>query len=229
MGCEVSFMYYVCITFLKCIYLANLFVLINCRTAERHGTARVSTAYEFYTAVKCNLKHKAKCYANKAKPPFEATSYELYYYAANEADEIGKTDVMVTLDRSEMWDSTPLLGSSTCYEFVGMPPLPDGEHRIGMRLLPCPCEGCLRDDYDACSNRNLVSTMSVSVMRYKRRPEAPDRLVLPLQQYKVDVLKAFVKLHDLKLPHQCSKKDDIITFITNSLAMHIDNNDLPNE
>lgn len=228
MGCEVSFMRYV-LLHLYIFYLANLFALINCRTAERHGTARVSTAYEFYTAVKRNLHHKAKCYASKAKPPFEATCYELYYYAANEADEIGKTDVMLTLDRSEMWDSSPLLGSSTCYEFVGMPPLLDGQHRIGMRQLPCPCAGCLRDDYDACSNRNLVSTMSFNVMRYKNRPEAPHRLALPLQQYTVDVLKAFAKLYDLKLPNLCTKKDDIITFISNSLAMHIGNDDEPNE
>lgn len=71
--------------------------------------------------------------------------------------------------------------------------------------------------------------MSFNVMRHKNGAEAPLRLALPLQQYTVDVLKAFVKLYDLKLPLQCSKKDDIITFISNSLAMHIGNDDEPNE
>ena len=118
---------------------------------------RVSTAYQFYCAVKSSLRFIPKCYDHAPKPPFEATGYELFYYAANEIDEAGKTDVMVTLNRAEMWDSNELHGCSQCYEFVGMAPLPDSnESHIGKRAFPCACENCLRDDYDACTNSHIV-------------------------------------------------------------------------
>ena len=72
---------------------------------EKLGTERVSNAYEFYEAVSKHLVLTEKSYASKPKPPFEATNYLLYYFAANEQDAVGKTCHFV-LDRTRMWDTT---------------------------------------------------------------------------------------------------------------------------
>lgn len=62
---------------------------------EQYGTVRVSTAYGFYEAVVKHLTFHQQAYDKKAKQPFEATSYETYYVAANENDEIGKQGMYI--------------------------------------------------------------------------------------------------------------------------------------
>ena len=172
--------------------------MLSCRARERQGTARVSTAYQFYEAVKDTVVLKRRSYAAREKPPFEATGYELFYYAAHEADERGKTDVMVTLNRKQdMWDCTELKGSSERYEFVGMPLSSSGAYTISMRILPCPCVCCSIGDYHLCINEEIVGEMQSDTMKFKEAPDCPDRLSLPLEKYTNDILKEFHKMYDL--------------------------------
>ena len=102
-----------------------------------------------------------------------------------------------------------------------MPPSPDNnESRIGMRELPCACASCLRDDYDACVLRNIVGTMNCSTMYFKEKAGCPDSLTLPLAGYNIPVLKAFLKLYNVKLPKTQNKADLILT-ITQFLPQYL--------
>lgn len=162
--------------------------------------------------MKTTLSFKPKCYESKPKPPFEATGYELFYYAANVEDENGKTDVMVTLNRSEMWNCSELKGSSACYEFNGLT-----NSSIGMRMLPCPCAECIRGIYDACSNVRIVGDMKYQEMKHIAEVDVPDTLSMPLTSYTIAILKAFLKHHNIKLPRK-QNKVDLISCITSSLG-----------
>lgn len=159
------------------------------------GTVRVSTAYEFFQAVKEHLVFEPKAYMNRAKPTFEATDYMLLYYAADANDAVGKA-CNFTLNRSEMWNPSVLKGSSTKYEFIGL-----ASSKIAMRSLPCPCQQCFAGTYAMCTNIDIVSTflektMTITVI------EAPEYLELPLapnRDYSKPLLRAFLQLHDVRL------------------------------
>jgi hypothetical protein len=169
---------------------------------EKFGIVRVSTAYEFFTAVKKLLvfsQHYATTKDKYFKPLMAATNYVLLYVASDEADALGKVDVDMILDRSTMWDCTVLTGSSSKYEFCGMDHVPAaGAHNIGMRFLPCPCKHCYQNDFAACSNQLIVGVMEYSMMKYKASPVCHDTLEEPLEFYKNGVLIAFLKSNKKK-------------------------------
>jgi hypothetical protein len=49
------------------------------RGEERFQKERMSTAYQFFEVAKKVVVLKPKCWLKKAKPPFEATGYQMYY------------------------------------------------------------------------------------------------------------------------------------------------------
>ena len=161
-----------------------------CRLREKLATVRVSTAYEFYEAVRDNLTFERSEYAKRAKPPFEATAYILFYFAASVDDAQGKEHHCV-LNRNEMWDCTAVDGSSTAYEFAGK-----ADSIISIRTLPCPCSCCQADDPTQCTNVNIVSTFRDSPIALVDN-EAPEYLQLPLIQT-VATLKAFLRRHNVR-------------------------------
>lgn len=172
--------------------------------------------------MKTTLSFKGKCYDSKPKQPFEATGYELFYYAANEQDETGKTDVMVTLDRSQMWNCSELKGSSACYEFNGME-----NSFIGMlHLLECGrCRVRVLHVYavnmmNARTGTEIVGDMNVLEMKYIAAVDVPDTLTLPLNTYSIATLKAFLKHHSIKLPKK-RNKINLIQCITDVLGQFI--------
>ena len=173
---------------------------------EKLGTVRVSTAYQFFMAVRNHLQFVPPQHLDKrAKPPFEATGHQLYYYAADEADEIGKTLVSVTLDRKTMWDCNIVKGSSSAYEFFGLQKC--GEDNLIMkRTLPCPCDACFALQFGECAYRDIVGEFEFHEMKYKAY-ECPDILDMPLEQYVVTVLKAFIKKRTNKNPKQTTKPE----------------------
>ena len=165
----------------------------------------MSTAYQFFVAAKKVVTLTPKLWLNKAKPPFEATRYQLYYVAANEADEQGKTDVWLTLDRTQMWNCNTLYGSKSCYEFIGIMPTFDGKNQVAMRFLPCPCEHCVAFAFEMCLNRDIVENMTFEIMTLKAEVEEEEILAQPLNQYVVAVLKKFITSHHSKLPRRQTK------------------------
>ena len=192
-----------------------MYVLI--RTAERNGTVRVSTAYGFFNSTKDILKLVPKHYEKKAKPSFEATSIMTLYVAASTDDEEGKLDVALTLDRTKMWDSNVVNGSSSCYEFIGMVPQLEGKTSIAMRYLPCPCEYCVDCRFEFCSNRDIVGTPTFHEMKLKPPVECMEELVEPLTQYTVAILKLFIKNQGSKLP-KCQNKLSLINYISQTFS-----------
>lgn len=70
------------------------------RTHESLGTVRVSTAYQFFSAVKTHLHLKSSTYEYRQKPIFEATKYDIYYVAADDCDAAGRDDVAFVVDRT---------------------------------------------------------------------------------------------------------------------------------
>ena len=187
-----------------------------------HGTVRVSTAYGFYEAVKNHLILDKKDYEGREKLPFEATSYQLHYIAANESDAFGKDDVTAVLDRTTMWNCNVVNGSSSSYEFIGLPRCDNGEFIIKKRFLPCPCLKCLQEKYDECTNLDIVGQMKSHTMREIVEAECPDYLTAPLDGYTARELQAFIKLYNNNVvPRECKTKADFIRFIVNSLAAFI--------
>lgn len=148
------------------------------------------------------------------------TGYKLYYYAASEADEQGKQRVSVTLNRGNEWNCTPLKGSSTAYEFIGLPLSVDAKYQIALRFLPCPCLSCFNADYNSCSNKHIVGDMEADYMYFIPPSECPDMLNIPLSDYTIAVLEAFIKLHLHKLPKK-KKKTDLIAYITNDIDLRM--------
>ncbi len=155
------------------------------------------------------------------------TGYKLYYYAASEADEQGKERVAFTLNRADEWDCTPLKGVKNAYEFIGLPLSVDGNNQIAMRWLPCPCLHCFHAQYNSCVNKDIVGDMEADYMRWKAKADCPDRLDAPLSNYTIAVLKAFIKMHDHKLPKKQTKPDLIHYITVNSelcLLINVDGN-----
>lgn len=196
--------------------VTHAYVTYIYRNREKLGVVRVSTAYEFYQAVKDHLVFKEKAFLCKPKAPFEATNYILYYFAANEQDAEGKICDYV-LDRSKMWDNSEVPGCKKAFEFIGLP-----FSKLKMRDLPCPCAFCCRELYDRCTNRLIVSNFSELQMR-RVAFETPEYLHLPLEGnrlYTVGYLKAFMRRHDKRVPGSI-KKDDLIQLIMTSLGDYL--------
>jgi hypothetical protein len=184
------------------------------------GLVRVSTAYEFYEAVRQHLIFVEQTYTNKAKPPFEATNYMLFYFAADAEDAEGKHCDYV-MDRTQMWDCTKLPGSSTSYDFVGMP-----RSLVKMRTLPCPCGFCCAGAYDYCTNIDIVNVFVDRPMR-QIHVACPERLQEPLNNYTVTVLKAFMREHGKRIPGGAGKPA-LIALVTAQLPDYIDPAAAPN-
>lgn len=183
------------------------------------GTVRVSTAYEFFNAVNDHLIFTPPLDLHKrAKGAFEATSYELYYYAAHEKDEEGKTLVWATLDRTQMWDCNLAKGTNSAHEFVGLPQAADGSHFITIRDLPCPCSMCRSYNYAGCVLQDVCGDVKLRAMRYKTPVECPDMLTAPLTDYGTKVLRAFIKLRTGKAPKQSARKDNLIKCIVDNFS-----------
>lgn len=180
---------------------------IVCRLREKLGSKRVSKAYEFYDTVKEDLKLPDRCYFSKPKPPFEATKYMLYYFAANELDAAGRQCDYV-LDRSQMWNSTSIPGCRSAYDFVGIT-----GSRVNMRVLPCACAYCCGGRYAQCSNVDIVGRF----VDYRLSlVECPDYLQLPLEgnrAYTAAVLKVFLRAHNVRVPSTVTRKADIIRLV----------------
>ena len=185
-----------------------------CRSRERLGTVRVSTAYGFYQAMEKHLVFNPDDYSKKEKNIFEATSYDAMYFAADANDELGKENITATLNRQSMWNCSMLKGSSTSYEFVGGRSQQEGQEILSMRMLPCPCEDCYLGQYDSCINRNIVGDMTQHIMTPVRNVECPPFLVAPLDRFTNSVLSVFISTHD-KLPKKTTKAD---------LVKHINDN-----
>lgn len=152
----------------------------------------MSTAYEFFQAIQENLIFVAGVYEKRAKPTFEATGYQQYYYAADETDEIGKTMVTATLDRSLMWNCSAVKGTNTCYEFIGLPRCADEKHWMATRKLPCPCCAFVCYNYNACTQRDIVGPVTEHTMNEIRTVECPNRLTAPLNNYVKSVLACWL-------------------------------------
>lgn len=206
-------------------------MLTYLRLREKYGVVRVSTAYEFFMACWDYLKFDPQSLERRAKPTFEATAYHLYYYAADENDEMGKTLVSATLDRKEKWNCNALNGSSDAYEVVGLPQSADGSTLVLKRHLPCPCQYCLTCAYAACQNEHIVGDPEVHEMKLLPPTDCPDILSVPLSQYTVKVLSAFITLRGGRTPNQTVRKDVIIKFIVDNYSDYINfhNNDDVNE
>lgn len=192
------------------------------KVREKLGTVRVSTAYQFFKALIDHLEFvPPRNLEKRAKPTFEATGHQLYYYAADEADEAGKNLVSVTLDRKEMWDCNTVKGSSSVYEFVGLKKCGD-DNMMMKRTLPCPCDACFALQFGACSHRDIVGEFEFHEMQHKAY-DSPDMLEVPLEQYVVAVLKAFIKSHTGKNPKQTTKPE-LIRHIVDKYRDYIDFN-----
>lgn len=175
------------------------------------GVARVSTAYEFYQAVREHCILKEKNWENKPKPPFEATNYILYYFAANAVDAEGK-ECDYVLDRTTMWDNTEVRGCASAYDFVGMP-----GSALTLRELPCPCSYCCTGRYEHCTNMCVVGEfrgIAMSAVEY----DCPEFLQLPLTGYTIKFMKAFMRKHEVRIPARVTKKNDIIQLMMQTLG-----------
>lgn len=176
----------------------------------------MSTAYEFYVAVKDNLVFKERAYMTQAKAPFEATNYMLYYFASNENNAEGKTCDYV-MDRSKMWDCSAVSGCSGAYDFVGI-----SGSSVLMRSLPCPCGSCCSERYDHCTNTAIVSRFEVKHIR-QIVVECPDFLQLPLEGnrlYTNSLLKAFMRKYDMRVPGAADKRR-LIQLVTEQLGAYL--------
>jgi hypothetical protein len=191
------------------------------RTKERLGVVRVSTAYEFFNAVNDHLEFTSSNYESRAMPTFEATGYELYYYAADEADEAGKSMVSFTLDRDTMWDCNAVKGSATAYEFIGLPKCGD-DFLLLKRTLPCPCENCYSRRYGDCAFVDITGEFDIHTMKLTQPTNCPDMLTVPLENYTIKVLKSFIRLRSGKNAKQGATKPELIKFIVDNYRLYID-------
>lgn len=193
---------YICMYLCMREYLTiSSVTFLYCRGREKLGVARVSKAYEFYETVKEHLLFQPQMYTNKAKNPFEATNYVLYYFAADENDAEGKECDFV-LDRSAMWDNTAVDGSSKCYEFVGLDNI-----KLKTRHLPCPCENCCVElRFDMCLNIDIVGAFTEYAMR-EISIEAPEYLQRPIgvKGNTIKFFQAFLKRHNVRFAKSLSR------------------------
>ena len=51
-----------------------------------------------------------------------------------------------------------------------------GECNIGMRFLPCPCKYCYANDFDDCTNKDIVGEMCLSEITFIPPVECPGRV-----------------------------------------------------
>ena len=154
-------------------------------------------------------------YTKRPKRIFEATKYYVYYVAADKDDALNKEDVDLTLDRSQMWNCSVLNGSSSCYDFRGLPLQEDGQYRIQKRFLPCPCYNCYNDNYNACLHLNIVATINTSIMKLVNAGDCPDILQVPLNQYSNDILRQFIKRYNNnKVPSQYNIRKETLVHNT---------------
>ena len=182
---------------------------------ERLGCVRVTTAYEFFCAVKDNLDFIEHAHMNRSKPPFEATNYMLFYYASDEKDAEGKEFCTAVLDRSEMWDCSAVKGSSTCYEFAGR-----AETSIETRHLPCPCEYCSSHSDDMeCTNAHVVGNKTLHAMTLVEYDDS-EYIKMPLDNHTIRDLMHFIRSHKIPLPRD-KKKANLIACIADNLAEFI--------
>lgn len=172
-------------------------------------------------ALRTHLKFERQNYDNKAKPIFEATGHELYYYAASEDDEAGKLFVSATLDRKLMWDCNLVSGSSTAFEFTGLQLSANNTNMVLKRELPCPCPECFQGRFPYCSHENIVGMSTLHVMKLASPVDCPDILVVPLNNYANKILLAFIKRKGGVI-RPTSKKDDLIKYIEDNYREDID-------
>jgi hypothetical protein len=148
---------------------------VHNRNRERLGVVRVSTAYEFYEAVRDHLKLSVSAYVTKEKPLFEATKYMLFYVASSADDALNK-ECAFALDRTgEKWDCTGVSGSSGSYEFSGL-----SNSTIQMRYLPCACVSCQNNNIEECTNQELVGQTSEHHVELKVH-NCPEYLTAPVE------------------------------------------------
>lgn len=157
----------------------------------------------------------------RAKRTFEATGYEIFYYAASVEDEMGKTLVTATLDRAQMWDCNAAAGSSSAYEFIGLPESAGGVNMISLRELPCPCHACARSHYASCPHMDVCGEVELRVMRLAEPADCPDILTVPLTEYTAKELKAFIGLRGGKVPSSITRKDNLIKYIVDNYSDYI--------
>jgi hypothetical protein len=153
---------------------------------------------------------------SKAKLPFEATGYLLYYFAAHAADAVGKEQWCAAIvDRTTKWHCTPVNGSHGSYEFGGLT-----GNSIAMRYLPCPCQSCFNNNPGACTNLTFTDKAVTIAMRLIEI-DCPDTLQLPLSKYTILILTSFLRLYEIKLPKD-KKKPSLIATITEKLGQYIE-------
>lgn len=203
-------------------------ILLLYRMREQLGVVRVSTAYEFFEAVEKHVIFNPRNYYSRAKGPYEATSYDVLYVAANEDDEKGKLRVSATLDRTQMWNCTELKGCKDCHEFVGLESIEETNvHSILMRKMPCPCQHCYMGFYNECVNIDVVGTMGTHQMIKKDAVDCPEFLTAPLDNYKNGVLKAFIIQHAGNFPKGLKvRKAEMLRYIALHQAEYVV--DVPN-
>lgn len=117
-----------------------------------------------------------------AKPPFAATSHIWIYAAADQADaqKVARFegDQVIVLDRSEMWDCTPLTGCQSHYEVRNTKGRETHGGNIVMRELPCPCPRFLLSEFNNisknCEYVDLVGSLKARTLKHKERVAAVD-------------------------------------------------------
>ena len=176
---------------------------------------RVSNAYEFYSAVKkyCTLEEKS--YLFNKKEPFEASSYMLFYVAANAEDAVGKEHIF-TLDRAnDMWDCKAVAGSSSSYEFAG-----GAESTISLRYLPCPCLACRESNFVECTNQDVVGRYEGQTVTLAETV-SHNELIEPLETYKNAELVEFMRRHRVRAPQTKNKTAYIEAIRTDLRVRHL--------
>lgn len=195
-----------------------LYVLLYvlCSLREKHSVERVSTAYEFYQAVKRHLIFSPSTEKLHEKPIFKATNYELFYAASDEEDARGKECHMV-VRRENMWDCTTIHGCLKCHHFAGLPIIDnimlDHNSSMYMRELPCPCGPCLANRFDECQNVIFAGILKVVPIR-RKIVKCPVLLTEPIGRYNTCILKKFMTENNLIFPKN-SKKEDYVNVIRN--------------
>jgi hypothetical protein len=141
-------------------------------------------------------------------------------FAANATDAWGKEENCIAiLDRTQMWNCTAVKGSSSSFEFVGL-----RDSKISMRSLPCPCQSCFDNNFDACTNLAFTEekvTQELTLVEIV----CPQFLTMPLDTITNPVLEAFLKMHGVKLP-KSKKKSELIKTIMDTLEQYVINHDL---
>ncbi len=143
------------------------------RNMERasNNNARCNTALEWFDAAKRAMPAPLKEYetleSKIKKGPFAATSYT-WWYATSNLEEVewlrqGHRDVLV-INRSLMWDSTPVKGTQSKYQFRNDPT--QGTALLA-RFLPCPCEKCTMGEINQCTQPEITGNLEKYNLKFK--------------------------------------------------------------